>query len=79
MRFLTVFATMQFKLNERIKTDQVRGYPVKTSLIFAVIEGYSSLRRLCKVVNIKRRDAVERNRVFRDDYSIGNTLHDIAT
>jgi hypothetical protein len=34
MRFLTVFATMQSKLNERIKTDQVEGHPVKTSLFF---------------------------------------------
>jgi hypothetical protein len=34
MRFLTVFATMQSKLNERKKTDQVDGSPVKTILYF---------------------------------------------
>lgn len=34
MRFLTVFATMQLKLNERKITDQVDGNPVKTIFIF---------------------------------------------
>ena len=52
--------------------------------ILRSLRGIRQLRRLCKVVNIKRTiqrwvNAVDRNRVLRGDYPVGNTLHDIAT
>ena len=43
------------------------------------LRGIRQIRRLCKVVNIRRRDAVDINRVLRGDYPVGDTLYDIAT
>ena len=120
MRFLTVFATMQLKLNERkkrirlevlqkklrfhfqwsaaeslqlaplsvgrnqLRASQAHNADCNRPPFLRSLRGIRQLRRLCKVVNIRHTiqrwvNAVDRNRVFRGDYSVGNTLHDIAT